>query len=71
MSESKAKTVTIEGKEYPLDDFSEDARKHLLAARAAEQEMARLQALLGMVTTARNTYLSVLKRELGVNDSTG
>ena len=62
-------TVTIDGTEYKLSDLSDTAKNQLMSIRSAEQEMARIQAQLGMISTARNAYVNVLKKELGVNES--
>ena len=60
--------ITIDGTEYAAEDLSETAKTQLMNIRAAEQEIARLQTQLGLVSTARNTYAAALKRELDVNE---
>ncbi|MDR3323583.1 MAG: DUF6447 family protein [Zoogloeaceae bacterium] len=57
-------TVTIDGKPYPLNALSEIARSQIINLRAAEQEIARAQALLAMLQTARQAYAQTLKAEL-------
>lgn len=57
--------ITIDGTEYDLDNLSETARNQIINLRATEQEIARTQALLAMLQTARTTYTQVLKNELG------
>lgn len=57
--------ITIDGTEYDLDNLSETARNQIINLRATEQEIARTQALLAMLQTARTTYAQVLKNELG------
>jgi len=60
--------ITIDGTEYDLDNLSETARNQIINLRATEQEIARTQALLAMLQTARTTYTQVLKNELGEAD---
>lgn len=57
--------ITIDGTEYDLDNLSETARNQIINLRATEQEIARTQALLAILQTARTTYTQVLKNELG------
>ncbi|MCL2022688.1 MAG: DUF6447 family protein [Betaproteobacteria bacterium] len=57
-------TVTIDGKPYPLDSLSETARNQITNLRATEQEIARTQAMLSMLQTARQAYAQVLKEEM-------
>jgi len=57
-------TITIDGKPYPLDSLSELARNQIINLRATEQEIARAQALLAMLQTARQAYANVLKGEV-------
>ena len=59
-----AQTVTIDGKSYSLDALSETARNQIINLRATEQEIARTQALLSMLQTARQAYAQVLKGEV-------
>ena len=60
--------ITIDGTEYALDGLSTTARNQIINLRATEQEIARTQALLAMLQTARTTYAQVLKNELGQSD---
>lgn len=57
-------TVTIDGKEYPLQELSDKARAQLVNLRAVEQEIARLQMQLAITQTARAAYGQALKAEL-------
>jgi hypothetical protein len=66
---SEEPTITIDGTEYKVSDLSDNAKNQLTSIRAAEQEMARLQALLGMLATARNSYVKEVQKELAVNES--
>jgi len=60
--------ITIDGTEYAFDSLSTTARNQIINLRATEQEIARTQALLAMLQTARTTYAQVLKNELGKTD---
>ena len=60
--------ITIDGTEYAFDSLSTTARNQIINLRATEQEIARTQALLAMLQTARTTYAQVLKNELGKAD---
>jgi hypothetical protein len=59
-----AEKITIDGTEYDTSKLSELARKQIINLRATEQEIARTQALLAILQTARATYAQVLKNEL-------
>lgn len=61
-------SITIDGTEYAFDSLSTTARNQIINLRATEQEIARTQALLAMLQTARTTYAQVLKNELGQSD---
>ena len=61
-----AQTITIDGVEYDLDSLSENARAQVVNLRATDQELARAQALVAMLQTARTTYANALKAELPV-----
>lgn len=56
--------ITVDGKEYELDALSATARSQVMNLRATDQEIARTEALLVMLQTARRAYASVLKDEL-------
>ena len=60
-----AQKVTVDGTEYDFDALPEGARNQITNLRATEQEIARIQAVLAMLQTARTTYSQVLKNELG------
>lgn len=60
----KDQTVTIDGKEYAVDQLSEEARNQLMNLRVTDQEVARLNQQLAIAQTARAAYANALKREL-------
>jgi hypothetical protein len=64
-------TVTIDGKHYPLNSLSETARNQIVNLRVSEQEIARTQALLAILQTARQAYALALKKELAKMESLG
>ena len=57
-------SVTIDDKEYNLDDLSEGARSQLASLRVTDQKIAQLQTELAIVQTARIAYANALKNEL-------
>lgn len=59
-----AQKITIDGKEYDLDSLSDAARSQVINLRATDQEIARTQALLAMLQTARTAYALTLAEEL-------
>ena len=59
-----ATNVTIDGKEYDLDQLSEAAKSQLTNVRVTDQEIARLQQQLAIAQTARQTYARALQGEL-------
>ena len=59
-----ATNITIDGKEYDLDQFSEAAKSQLTNVRVTDQEIARLQQQLAIAQTARQAYAQALQGEL-------
>ena len=62
--EEQPRTVTIDGREYPLDQLSESARTQAGNLRVTDQEIQRLQQQLAIAQTARLAYANELKAEL-------
>ena len=58
------KTVTIDGKEYLLENLSEDAKAQLTNLRTVDQELSRLQMQQALAKTARGAYVRQLQKEL-------
>ena len=56
--------IEIDGKEYALDDLSDETKKRLQAIRFTETEIQRLQALLAIAQTARASYAKALAESL-------
>ena len=58
------KTITIDDKEYFLEDLSEAARAQLISLQVTDQEISRLQQQQKIAQTARNAYAQALSAEL-------
>ncbi len=54
-------TLKIDNIDYDLDSLSNDAKAQLQSIQFVDQELARLQAQIAVLQTARNAYLSGLK----------
>jgi len=63
------KTITIDGKAYPLDSLSENARAQVVNLRVTDVEIERLKAQLAIYQTARAAYARALQRELAAMES--
>ena len=59
--------VTIDGKQYALEDRSETAKNQIGSIQAAEQRINALKQELAFVQTARNSYVKVLTDNLPQN----
>jgi len=57
-------SVTIDGKEYNLDDLSDKAKENLRSLQFTQGEMQKLQASLAIYNTAAAAYSAALKNEL-------
>ncbi|MCD5995589.1 hypothetical protein KDX38_18420 [Pseudomonas sp. CDFA 602] len=62
---NQAQIITLDGKEYKLEELSEKARIQVVNVQVVEAEITRLQQLLAIAQTARNTYVSSLIIEVG------
>jgi hypothetical protein len=58
-------TITIDNKEYDLDTLSEEAKGQLTNVQFVDQELARLQAQIAVLQTARIAYAKALNDALG------
>lgn len=58
------KTISIDGRQFALDQLSAEARSLLESLQAVDQEMARLQMQQAICQTARNAYLQALRNAL-------
>lgn len=57
-------TIQIDDQTYDLDALSADARAQLASIQFVDQELARLQAHVAALQTARNAYVQALKAAL-------
>jgi hypothetical protein len=57
-------SLTIDNIDYDLDTLSAEAKAQLQSIQFVDQELARLQAQMAVMQTARNAYLSALKAAL-------
>lgn len=64
MADKKEPKINVDGKEYLIDDLSENAKAQLGSLRATDAEIARLEAMLAMLKTARIAYARAAKEEL-------
>ena len=56
--------ITIDNKEYETDQFSDETKAQLNSLNFVDQELARLQAQIAVLQTARVAYANVLKTTL-------
>ena len=61
---TESKTITINDKEYVLDDLSDAAKAQLVSLQVTDQEINRLQQQQKIAQTARNAYAQALSSEL-------
>jgi hypothetical protein len=57
-------SINIDGKDYPLESLSDQAKAELQMVQFTDQEIARLSALLMMAQTARIAYANALQAAL-------
>lgn len=56
--------IIVDDKEYLIDDLSDNAKAQLGSLRATDAEIARLEAMVAMLKTARIAYARAAKEEL-------
>lgn len=59
--------IQIDGKDYDVDELSDEAKAQLASINFVDQELARLTARVAAMRTARNTYGRALNEILGVD----
>ena len=57
-------TITIDDKEYNLDDLSNQAKEQLASIQFVQGEMKKLEGQMAVYKTALAAYTSALKAEL-------
>ena len=60
--------ITIDEKDYDVDDLSDEAKAQVLSLNFVDAELNRLQLKVAAMQTARNTYATALKSLLGENE---
>jgi hypothetical protein len=66
MKEPLMPTIKIDKKEYDVDNLSNEAKAQLGSIQFVDNEIARLQAQLAAMQTARNAYIKALSSLLPV-----
>lgn len=56
--------INVDGKEYDLDKVSNEGKAQLLSIQFVDQELARLNAQIAALQTARIAYGNELKKHL-------
>jgi len=56
--------ITIDGKEYDLDNFSDEAKAQLASIQYVDNKINEAKQDLIVLQTARNGYISQLKNSL-------
>lgn len=56
--------ISINGKDYAVEDLSDEAKNQIQAIRFTDAEIQRLQALLAVAQTARASYAKALSEGL-------
>lgn len=57
-------TITIDGKEFNVNDLSENARNQVINLRVTDAEIEKLNQQLAIYQTARTAYARALSEEL-------
>lgn len=65
MAEKTSKTITIDGKQYAVEQLSREARQQVSNLRVVDAQIARLRAELTVAQTARLVYARTLQASLG------
>ena len=60
--------ITIDDKEYVIDQLSDEHRNVINHVTIADQEIARLQTTIAILTTGRQAYINQLGEELDVKE---
>lgn len=56
--------ISVDGRQYRVDDLSEDARGRIASVRACDQRIQQLQQDLAIAQTARAVYANALRTAL-------
>jgi len=61
-------TITIDGNEYQIDQLSDEHKNVINHMQVADQEIARLQTVIAILTTGRQAYINQLGEDLKKED---
>lgn len=64
MAEQASKNITIDGKQYAVDQLSREAQQQIVNLRVVDAQIARLRAELAVAQTARRVYVRSLQANL-------
>ena len=64
MAKNKKEVITIDGKEYKLDDLSDNAKAQLANVQFVDMQIQQLNNELAVADTARIGYTNALQAEL-------
>ena len=56
--------IKIDGKEYKLEDLSEDAKASIVSIQVCDNKLRELNQEIAMIKTARNAYAKTLSEQL-------
>ena len=57
-------SISINGKDYNLDDLSQSAKEKIASLRFAQDEITKLDAQKAIYSTAASAYSTALQQEL-------
>lgn len=60
--------ITIDEIEYNTEDLSDNGKAQLASLQFLEVQMSKLKSEIAVYSTARNSYISLLKNELENTD---
>ena len=60
--------ITIDEKDYDVDDLSDEAKAQVLSLNFVDAELNRIQLKSAAMQTARNAYATALKSLLGEDE---
>ena len=64
MTEQPTPTITVDGVEHVIEDLSDEHKTVIGHIQVADQEIAKMQKLIAIVTTGRQAYINELGKEL-------
>ena len=57
-------SITIDGKDYDIDDLSDEAKNQLSSLQFVQGEIKRIEGQMAVYRTAYSAYSNALKSEL-------